>query len=99
VCQIDETGVAADAVDVGCRDSLFVQGFDHGPDVKFALCLPTDTGCHWIIQVTAHPVPRISGLPTCRDRLSLVSVSLQAVRGEEREEASTIAHVMLEIQV
>ena len=67
MCEINETGVATGAADVGCRDALFVQGFDHGPDVKFGLCLATETGYRWIIQVTAHPVPRISRLLTCRD--------------------------------
>jgi hypothetical protein len=66
MCEIDETGAAADAADAGCWDALFVQGFDDGPDVKFGPCLATETGYHWIIQVTAHLVLGISRLLTCR---------------------------------
>jgi hypothetical protein len=67
VREIDETDVAADAADVGYRNALFVQGFNHASNVKFGLCLTMETGYHWIIQVTAHPVVRISRLPTCLD--------------------------------
>jgi hypothetical protein len=65
--EIDETGVAADAADVGYWDALLVQSFYHASNVKFGLCLATDTGYHGIVQVTAHPALRISRPPGSLD--------------------------------
>jgi hypothetical protein len=65
VCEIDESGVAGDAADIGCWNALFVQGFDHGSNLKVDLCLATKTRCCLISQGSAHLLLGIFLLLAC----------------------------------
>ena len=60
MCEIDETGVTMNAANVGYRDALFMQSFNHGPNAKFGMRLAMEISSHPIAKVTAHIVLGIS---------------------------------------